>query len=545
MLFDGLDEIPDAALRIKIVRQLELFVQAYPENHYIVTSRIVGYKEARLAAEFQEYTLADFDEVQIKTFTQKWCPAYEYWVKETKENQYLYNLAIIEAERLFDATQRNPGVKRLAVNPLLLTILALIQRQGIDLPSHRIELFDLCATTLLDTWVKERGVSEKERGLSEFAQFSRNDLIKILCPLAFWMHEHGAVGAIPEEELTAQIVRQLTKRKIARYEDEAIKIANQFLRTVRGKTGILIERGKHRYGFLHLTFEEYFAAGELVVRKKDRQVFIKDHLHDPRWREVILLAIGTIGILQHDEEGVTDLVQDAILEADSPFEKWLHRDLLFAGLCLADDTGISIACKDEIVERIAQLYLTSPHNLVRNTFSTMLTAWRGTQTAEEISSIILPLLLTYLKLDGTVVSSSDNSLLSNNIYIYCQNLLQRNREVQLKLRYLYITMIFHHQREGQGDCITEIQTLLTDSNTAVREAAASALGQVGVGHPEAIESLLKALANSNVAIKGAVVSALGQVWVGQPQVIEPLLKALTDANVAVRKAAAGALAGWG
>ena len=50
-------------------------------------------------------------------------------------------------------------MKRLAVNPLLLTILALIQRQGIDLPSHRIELYRLCTETLIDTWVKAKGQS--------------------------------------------------------------------------------------------------------------------------------------------------------------------------------------------------------------------------------------------------------------------------------------------------------------------------------------------------------------------------------------------------
>ena len=187
----------------------------------------------------------------------------------------------------------------MAVNPLLLTILALIQRQGIDLPSHRVELYELCVTTLLETWIKAKGPSEAIR-------FSESDLIKILRPLAFWMHEHPAIGAIPENELLQQIVRQLLERRVARSEDEAQQLAEQYLQTVRGKTGILIERGKHRYGFLHLTFEEYFAASELVIRKKGSDDFIKQHLHDPRWRVVIQLTVGIIGILRADEVGVTN-----------------------------------------------------------------------------------------------------------------------------------------------------------------------------------------------------------------------------------------------
>ena len=124
-------------------------------------------------------------------------------MREVQDHQHLADAATKESERLFDATQSRPGVKRLAVNPLLLTILAIIQRQGIELPSHRIELFDLCAMTLIDTWVRAKG---------QVIQFSKTALIKILRPLAFWMHEHPAVGAIPEEELHERIVQQLIDR---------------------------------------------------------------------------------------------------------------------------------------------------------------------------------------------------------------------------------------------------------------------------------------------------------------------------------------------
>jgi hypothetical protein len=383
LLFDGLDEIPDAAMRTHIVRQIEAFTLSYPDNRFIITSRIVGYKQAPVAAGYQAYTLADFSQAQIKAFTEKWCPAYERWVNLTRDDRSLQRAATHEAEKLFLATKLNPGIKRLAVNPLLLTILALIQRQGIELPNHRVELFDLCATTLLDTWVKARGQTEPIR-------FSKSDLIKILRPLTFWMHQHPAVGAIPEEELIEQIIRQLLERKVTRYEDEAAKLAEQFLQTVRGKTGILIERGKGRYGFLHLTFEEYFAARDLVSQK-NRISFIKQHLHESRWREVILLAIGYIGIVDAYETDVTELVQEAILRAESPFERWLHRDLLFAGLCLADDIGISAACGEEIIEQIVYLYLTSPYDSFRTACTPVLNAWKDMSVGTKATQLVLSL----------------------------------------------------------------------------------------------------------------------------------------------------------
>ena len=542
ILLDGLDEIPDTSLRLKIVQQVEMFAQAYPGNRFIVTSRIVGYREAPLAAEYQAYTLADFNEEQIKTFTQKWCPAYECWVKETTESQYLKDAATKEAEKLFQATQRNQGVKRLAVNPLLLTILALIQRQGIDLPSHRVELFELCAMTLLDTWVKAKG-------LAEAANFRKNDLIKILRPLAFWMHQHPAVGAIPEEELMEQVVKQLLERKIALYEEDARELAEQFLNTVHGKTGILIERGKQRYGFLHLTFEEYFAAGELVVRKKDREDFIKNHLHDPRWREVILLAVGIIGLLQNDEEGVTELVQKAILDAGSLFETWLHRDLLFAGLCLADDVGVSIACEDEIIERIVSLYITSPYNSLRDVLSSVLRAWRGTRAAIKSARLVIPLLNKW----GTVNQSrsfsidSPSDIVNSKIEVdfadFYKYLIYQYHIAKNKLLSLYSRYLISHVKANDNtiDQFETVLALLPETSFGIRQTIFTTLRQIGNNEPRIINALLQALSDSNPLVRKSAALALGQSGSDDPRIVDTLLQALSDSDWNVRYAAIHAL----
>ncbi len=43
---------------------------------------------------------------------------------------------------------RNPGVRELAANPFLLTIMALMKRQGVTLPERRVELYDRYVRTL-------------------------------------------------------------------------------------------------------------------------------------------------------------------------------------------------------------------------------------------------------------------------------------------------------------------------------------------------------------------------------------------------------------
>jgi hypothetical protein len=463
-LFDGLDEIPDTTLRIKVVQQLELFTQVHAKNRFVVTSRIVGYKDAPLSAQYQAYTLADFNEVQIKTFTQKWCPAYERWVNDVRESEYLEDAATKEAEKLFAATQSKPGVKRLAVNPLLLTILSLIQRQGIDLPSHRVELFELCATTLIDTWVRAKGQSMR---------FSKTALTRILRPLAFWMHQHPAVGAIPEQEIQEHIVQELIGRTYS--EHEAAEMAEQFLQTVRSKTGILVERGKERYGFLHLTFEEYFAALELVKRK-DRNAFIRSHMHHPRWREVILLTVGAIGILHSDEEAVTELVCDVIAKADSPCEWALHRDLLLAGSCLADDVGLSPTWEDDIMQQVVYLYLTAEgsnslgSNSLLRECSTVVSGWRGIKVADKAARLVFPLLQNWL---NSTIHQDLSSATSPFEMMLHEDLEKKSTYYQqLITRFFFfdLTIILAHLKSLEGvDWMNNILVIFTDAN--LREKA--------------------------------------------------------------------------
>ena len=312
-------------------------------------------------------------------------------------------------------------------------------------------------------------------------------------------------------------MKQLLERKITRNEDEAVRLAEQFLQTVRGKTGILVERGKQRYGFLHLTFEEYFAAKELIVQKKTRADFIKQHLHDPRWREVILLAIGSIGILEADEEGVTEIVQEAILRAESAFEPWLYRDLLFAGLCLADDVGVSVTCEEDILQQIVYRYLTSPNDSFRTACVGVLNAWKDTPIADQVVPIILPLNHEEEELMDTTrpvpvptTLSATRFQLQEQIRAYCRQLVQQSQESLIRLLRLQIAAILHRIRASRTarDWQEYALAALTDPLGRVRQAAASALGQVGSGDQRVVEALLNALTDSSSDVRSAVIHTL-------------------------------------
>lgn len=125
----------------------------------VMTSRHVG-KGRRGGSALDEFELLDEfeplvpdfvpDAVSTKTVTQKVDLS-----QAVRENQYCVILGAPGAGKqwqrvgdeqtreLLAAIQANEGVKRLTANPLLLTILALIHRNGSRLPHRRVELYAL------------------------------------------------------------------------------------------------------------------------------------------------------------------------------------------------------------------------------------------------------------------------------------------------------------------------------------------------------------------------------------------------------------------
>lgn len=76
-----------------------------------------------------------------------------------------------------------------------------------------------------------------------------------------------------------------------------------FLNKTDVHTGLLVERAPGRFGYPHLTFQEYYAGRALAFEglARDRGAGIRRRLHDPRYDEPILLALGLVGREQPEE----------------------------------------------------------------------------------------------------------------------------------------------------------------------------------------------------------------------------------------------------
>jgi hypothetical protein len=92
---------------------------------------------------------------------------------------------------------------------------------------------------------------------------------------------------------------------------------------------ILLERGAGEWGFLHLTFQEFFVAAGLHA-KDDFETVAFQHLFDTRWEEVIRLGVGYLALVQKRPTAAQRFVKK-VLEHEEPAPRaWFTQK---ANLC--------------------------------------------------------------------------------------------------------------------------------------------------------------------------------------------------------------------
>ncbi|MEQ9483578.1 tetratricopeptide repeat protein [Coleofasciculus sp. F4-SAH-05] len=386
VLLDGLDEVFNQTSRQQIVKQIEAFVTDYPDNNYVITSRIAGYQDVKLGSRFTQFTITQMEFEQVERFLRRWCLAIEKAQKPDETEEIWRREAEKEAEELLEAIQGNEGVKRLTGNPLLLTILALIHRNGSRLPNRRVELYALAVKTLIEDWQLSKNLPDAPQVV-----LRESEVIELLAPLAYWMHEEKPSGLITQAEAEAQLGEKLAELNDEDAEADSVKKAVQeFLRRVRETTGLFVERAPNVYGFMHLTFEEYFAARYIADNDVSEILeIIQKHQDDARWQEPILLALGYLGI--HSPKRVTRLVErlfkgldeyQPVLEegeiqvknssSSEPILQWsglaedgtispresasILKELLFAGQVVAE-VEVNSRIRSKVIEKLGVTYL--------------------------------------------------------------------------------------------------------------------------------------------------------------------------------------------
>jgi len=562
VLLDGLDEVAEVAQRYNVVKKIEAFLGQFEHCPAIITSRPAGYKRDFFRTdEYPHYELQPFDNEKIDTFIEHW---YDNRLELARERER-------RKASLRKALQEQPRIKQLARNPLLLTIIALIHRYQAKLPKERHKLYDKAVETLLTTWDSQREVSNHE--ILEYLEL--DDLRRLMERLAYWIHCQGGVGEteggtlIDRDELIEQLTQYIREMKrVERHQAKAE--AKRFLeQIVRDRAGLLSLQGQDRYGFVHKTFQEYLTAME--IRDRQEEGFdvvlqhITDYLHDPHWEEVLLLLIS-----QQKRNNPVKVLK-AILSHDTPYEPWLHRNLLFAGNVLGEDVLVADAdLAHQILQRLMALEVRpSPlvtqdlrnrvlriiSNLYETAFESMALAqlerhqerlgrWRFLEYQGELAPEQVALTLVALLKDRnlSVCSSAAEALgsLGQGSPAVVEGLLEllkhRNSFVRSSAAAALVNL-------GQGSpaVVDALLELLKHSNLVVRSSAADTLGNLGQGSPAVVEDLLELLKHSNPLVRSRAAEALGKLGQRSPAVVEGLLELLKDSNLFVRSTATAAL----
>jgi formylglycine-generating enzyme required for sulfatase activity len=342
ILLDGLDEVADFGdnlmevnnLRVQVLKEVERFAArrctGEKANRIVVTSRIEGYRVGGLPG-FTEMEITDLrDEKEIETFLDRWFTAYE---KEANPD-LTYGMAshwtrFNYVERLMPVIMNWESMRRLATNPLLLTILAVIHIMGRRLPNRRVELYETVTRTLIENWRP----AQTDHVSNMHETINANDVYYLMASLAYWLHENQAGGTMPEADWQRKIEELLNKEG---FPVDTTDIVERFLRYAREEAGLLTERSVGQIGFFHITLEEYLAAVEIARQAaNDRSKILESRWHNPRWKEVILLAAGVLD-MQGNSPAVKTYIADLLWMDDSSDPTLAGRSVILAGRTLVD-----------------------------------------------------------------------------------------------------------------------------------------------------------------------------------------------------------------
>jgi len=340
LLADGLDEVAETGRRIGAARAVDELVPSLAENRLLVTSRIVGYRICRLAAPAGHFELEPFEPRDIEAFARQWHLALERAIHPERPN---LAAAEAQAKELLDEIRAREHVQSLVTNPLMLTICALIKHQGVRLPDRRVELYHAALTTLVKSWNKARSLAGRDVGREERDAPTE----RVWGAVAHWMHQETSRGTVHRSRLKQELVRVLGEMEVAPYDAE--ERAEGFIVTASESSGLLEARGADFFAFVHQTFQEYLAAMHVAIPTSKARERILQVSPDPRWHEVVRLAVGYIGTLQKDYETASELVTALLNDARDPLEPYLSTHLRLAAACLADDVRVKRQVSDRVI----------------------------------------------------------------------------------------------------------------------------------------------------------------------------------------------------
>ncbi|CAF2066064.1 unnamed protein product [Rotaria magnacalcarata] len=478
-LLDGYDEIAG-----NIPTHLEdLMKQLFKTTNHILTSRPyainLSYPIKMEIIGFTDYNIRNY----VKQFFDS--------VKDDLEN------ARIQDEKLLNFFKENPriwGVAHIPVNLELICALWCDTEWSETLTLTMTALYDKMAEWICRRYLIKQNVQNKILTKDEVYESCRNELV-FLRNLAFEGMKSKNIILKPElfkkvEKQTGWSLREhptlLNIGILKSFNDKVIDSNN--------------DREKCHY-FVHLSFQEYFAAHYLISALSGNTVgdaikFIMDHKYNRRYSLMLTFASGILA--ETDCQTNVSTFWDALLQEPLDLVGVRHMEIFL--LCL-EEIGTT---------RIFDQYPNIKNGIVK--------------FIESAVTVQNNMLFDYAK---DALNRSLSVVNDDDVLIALATILQQ-ADISMKKRVLekiYQLPILNPHPQ----LISSLAIMFETTDEYLKEEACKMLGKIGrkVITDEIIKALLIALKDNNIYVKHRVFCALGEI--GEKAATDDVIKALLNA----------------
>jgi HEAT repeat protein len=230
------------------------------------------------------------------------------------------------AHALLQAMERSSSLHSLGENPLLLAILAWTSEIAPATPLRLPDLYESCLRYLL--------TDETEQASSLIPSVTGENTHRVLQDMAYYFHQRHQ-GRFDEGELATAAAQARESTRGESGQDDSM------ISRIQG-TGLLQRQDDKGYAFLRLGLQEFLTAQAVVRRNRFKEV-LHEHVDDPWWHEVIVLATA----LQGNAE---DVVQ-SILSGST----WSEHRLFLAARCAAEARSIPNEVREGLLAGLSEI----------------------------------------------------------------------------------------------------------------------------------------------------------------------------------------------
>ena len=341
VLLDGLDEVPTPPQRIFVRDAATLaFMARYVKCRFLVTCRVLSYlppekgrPDLRLS-ELPVFEIAPFDQNKIDRFVSAWYA----------ELGHLGTVPITDVDGLtahLREAVRRPDLERLAPNPLLLTVMALVHTHKGRLPDARALLYEETVDILLWRWeqIKLGGKEDAPRLRQYLLEAGRTDvdLKRVLWEVAYNAHaasQPGEKGDALADIAEHRILKALAALKCDESNpDGDLSWAKRVVDLMKIRAGLLLERQPEVFTFPHRTFQEYLAGAHLAAQSDFATQAAVLAEQGALWREAILYAVGKLVFVSGDVAKplalVAELCPEFVVDSETAWHlAWLAGEAM-------------------------------------------------------------------------------------------------------------------------------------------------------------------------------------------------------------------------